>query len=369
MAAEGSACHDEMVPPTMQRIAPAVVFTPGEEGVIYRARERLGSLVEDVSFGRIGEVLGSILPVAGAMILTVRAGNPAGMSCTLDGIPARLLEAAFATAEDDAVMAVGCHIRPGVCVRAVDLVREEGGLARTAFLQAHRRHRGFGSWLALKLGERRGIGGVSHDCLLLFGGASESAPTSREARMLEAIHGDLSACLGRAGLPVHAHEPMAFQLLEENESGYAFLRRDGTVFLANRRLHQYLRSVGVALKELSREAVGRGWGIGAGSHTSRVGGLDYCLHRLPRGSHAVSEDLFLVEVPVPRWGGFPRGLTQRQRDVAMLMVTTGQSQKELAEQLGISPGTVRKHVEQVFRVCGVHSRSELCAKYGHARRD
>jgi DNA-binding NarL/FixJ family response regulator len=52
-------------------------------------------------------------------------------------------------------------------------------------------------------------------------------------------------------------------------------------------------------------------------------------------------------------------LTSRQREIAGLLSRTGLSYKEVASKLAISEGTMRKHVENVYRRVGVHSRAEL----------
>jgi len=51
------------------------------------------------------------------------------------------------------------------------------------------------------------------------------------------------------------------------------------------------------------------------------------------------------------------GLTPRQTDVAVALARTGGTNAQLAHSLGISEGTVKKHLESVFRVLGVDSRS------------
>ena len=51
------------------------------------------------------------------------------------------------------------------------------------------------------------------------------------------------------------------------------------------------------------------------------------------------------------------GLTPRQTEVAIALVHTGGTNAQLARALGISEGTVKKHLETVFRVLGVDSRA------------
>lgn len=52
------------------------------------------------------------------------------------------------------------------------------------------------------------------------------------------------------------------------------------------------------------------------------------------------------------------GLTPRQAEVGRELVRTGASNAQLAVELGMSEGTVKKHLEMMFRVLDVTSRSE-----------
>ena len=53
-------------------------------------------------------------------------------------------------------------------------------------------------------------------------------------------------------------------------------------------------------------------------------------------------------------------LTPRQQEVVALLVS-GLTAKQVAEQLYITAGSVRTHIEQIYRRLGVHSRSQLAA--------
>ena len=55
------------------------------------------------------------------------------------------------------------------------------------------------------------------------------------------------------------------------------------------------------------------------------------------------------------------GLTRREAEVALL-IAAGQSNKSIAAELRLSPHTVRRHTESVFRKVGVTSRAALSAR-------
>jgi DNA-binding CsgD family transcriptional regulator len=54
-------------------------------------------------------------------------------------------------------------------------------------------------------------------------------------------------------------------------------------------------------------------------------------------------------------------LTHREREI-LLWVGDGMSNKEIARQLGLSPGTVKLHVHSIFSKTGTRSRYALVAQ-------
>lgn len=56
------------------------------------------------------------------------------------------------------------------------------------------------------------------------------------------------------------------------------------------------------------------------------------------------------------------GLSMRQLEVLSLL-SAGRTNKEIAAAIGLSEGTVRTHLMQIFKKLHVHSRSEAVAKY------
>lgn len=56
------------------------------------------------------------------------------------------------------------------------------------------------------------------------------------------------------------------------------------------------------------------------------------------------------------------GLTVRQEDV-MAFISEGRSNKEIAAELNLTPGTVKMHLSRIYKVLGAKSRTEAIAKY------
>ncbi len=54
-------------------------------------------------------------------------------------------------------------------------------------------------------------------------------------------------------------------------------------------------------------------------------------------------------------------LTRREHEVVML-VAEGLTNAQVAERLSISPGTVRRHLENVFAKLGVRTRTAAVAR-------
>ena len=60
-------------------------------------------------------------------------------------------------------------------------------------------------------------------------------------------------------------------------------------------------------------------------------------------------------------------LTERQRQIAML-ACQGLSNKELAQMLGLTEGTVKVHLNAIYAKLGVRSKINLMVRFGTLRR-
>jgi DNA-binding NarL/FixJ family response regulator len=59
----------------------------------------------------------------------------------------------------------------------------------------------------------------------------------------------------------------------------------------------------------------------------------------------------------------PAALPRRLREIAGLLLNTGCAIKDISARLGLHEGTVRKHIERLYRAVGVNSRAELSNRF------
>jgi DNA-binding CsgD family transcriptional regulator len=150
----------------------------------------------------------------------------------------------------------------------------------------------------------------------------------------------------------HRRASQALALLEESETGLLMVDGAGVIEHATpealRLLSAYFRDYrGDLPDELA------GWLIdqrrAASPEALRVGGKDMSLRvEVVDGALLLTEER--AEPP----------LTDREREILQL-VAAGKSNAEIAEAMWISPGTVRKHLENVYEKLGVHSRTAAVA--------
>ncbi|BCX49666.1 protein/transcriptional regulator, LuxR family [Haloferula helveola] len=76
---------------------------------------------------------------------------------------------------------------------------------------------------------------------------------------------------------------------------------------------------------------------------------------------ATSEGDVAVEVPRPPAGSLVEALSKREYEV-LLHAAKRLSNREIAETLFISPGTVKRHLNNIYEKLGVHGRKEAVAK-------
>lgn len=182
--------------------------------------------------------------------------------------------------------------------------------------------------------------------------------SDRDVDMLNALAGYLAM---HHRLVMHSGRSRAMAG-EADRGGWAVLtvRSDGVIEVSSARLLSPALSSGqrvpAAVADLIPARVGSGsettsQDVTIGGerwrcvvHPSRVGPTVLLMRRLGDESAEAAQ---LRDV----------GLTPRQTDVALELARTGGTNAQLAGSLGMSAGTVKKHLEAVFRVLGVDSRT------------
>ena len=191
---------------------------------------------------------------------------------------------------------------------------------------------------------------LTHTKVFLFNRAGGHDFNERDRAVLNFLRPHLANLYEAAQARRRASESLA--LLEEADAGLVILDRAGRIEHATpealRLLSAYFRDYRNGLPE----QVAR-WLL-----EQRHATIPEPL-RVESDGHAllvrlVGGALFLEEARVPP------PLTDREREILEL-VAAGKSNAEIAETLWVAPGTVRKHLENVYEKLGVHSRTAAVA--------
>ena len=316
-------------------------------------------------------------PVVGGMIGVM--GDPMGGAAMshVVGLPSGVLEGWTSTPLPllHRMMAPLIPASPGALVS--DRTAITGAFREELALLRVMNSAGLGESAGYKVAVRAAPSGRTEHRFLTVALDAAATFNAAERELFRLLQPDVDAALSRMDVPLVASEPILAQIMEESHLGYLCTSRAGTIVELNARAHE----LASAYSSSARTEGGRGWlgrfadrmreetTHGRTWHLERPDGhasLTIRAHHLQKGVHAVTEPLtlFLLRedrpVPLPEWA--TGELSPRQRDVARQLATTGHSYKEIALSLGIAEGTLRKHVEQVYRAFDVRSRAELVTR-------
>lgn len=102
--------------------------------------------------------------------------------------------------------------------------------------------------------------------------------------------------------------------------------------------------------------------IGVDSFWYKDAGKESILNVMDRTM--AGENVFPEETPLVRLGmATNHDFTERELEILKELIT-GDSNAEIGERLGISAGTVKRHVENMLGKTGFHTRTELVAEAG-----
>ena len=191
---------------------------------------------------------------------------------------------------------------------------------------------------------------LTHTKVFLFNRAGGRDFNERDRAVLDFLRPRLANLYKAAQTRRRATQALA--LLEEADAGLVILDRIGRIEHATpealRLLTAYFRDFRSGLpEEIARWLPEQGQAPSTGP--LRVEGKEQSLL-----VHLVGDALFIEEERLAP------PLTDREREILEL-VAAGKTNAEIAETIWIAPGTVRKHLENIYEKLGVHSRTAAVA--------
>lgn len=238
---------------------------------------------------------------------------------------------------------------------------------------------GLGHPAAVKIGVRSCGADREHTYLALIQKLSDPPLTRQHRAILRRTWKDIRDAVARVRVPLIAGEPMLLQVAEERRMGLALCTLEGNTVQTNYLVHEHAReyfptassptwSAVDALAECLVKRAGDGG-------TQLVHPLASCVLRADRHllcgeTHGMGRDMVLIvtqEFDVHRLSAenvVMRRLPPRLQETARHLVHSGRSYKQIAAAMGVREGTVRKHVERLYRAVGVRSRWALARALG-----
>ena len=204
--------------------------------------------------------------------------------------------------------------------------------------------------------------------------------SEEEFALLERLAPDMRSAFSRLAVPFLRRSPVLEQVVQEQRLGAVVVTASGTVREHNepavRMLQRFASELGLLGRFTIAGAVERAlaWPVSS-AHGQRCirkqDGMQLWIaeHVLDAGPYDLPEPLRLLvfrsPTPTVAWL-HPSLLSQlrpRERDIALLLVTTGMTYAEIGGELRIATGTVRTHVARIYSTLGVGSRAELARKF------
>lgn len=230
-------------------------------------------------------------------------------------------------------------------------------------------------------------GSEDHMVIALLTGRGTRFPLSI-TKISRELTPSLQDAIFRLNLPFTIERSIHAQIAETDEAGFVCLGDDDDgIIELNQRAYELALKYGAAvgltsIRYMMRDFVElarvntktrKVWQIvhPSGRTTLQVRAYTMPKERfmLPRNLPILKfEEMDFPQMPTPAddFSVFAR-LRPREREVAIRLVTTGDSPQEIAFEWKISEKTIRKHIENIHDALGVHSRGELSALVRNSR--
>lgn len=229
-------------------------------------------------------------------------------------------------------------------------------------------HYGLGEGAGYKVTMRPGKTGQEHVFLALLTerGASFSPAA---ARRLHALRTEIRKAVALTELPFIPSTPIFGQIVAKRAQGYICVDANGNVVEANRRAHEwalaYGPQIGVSTKRERLQSFAHAVDDRQCIQSTKLyQRLEIDIHQIAGAPHDLSGETSLI-VLTERGGLHPKisNLSPARKRVAILWMFTTLLAKEIADHIGRSERTVKKHLEVIYDILNVHSREELIKQY------
>lgn len=360
---------------TMARSLPALEVSEAHQ--VEQAIARLAQIPAGADAVLILDAISSGIGGEAAMLGLFNASNPHAMSARPLRLPPELLQGWLSTTPEHVANAIVPVVQSSEgafwCESDTVMRTSRAGLRVLRDLDSH----GLGQGAGYKVMERRMPDGSVDNTFLALMTRRGKVFSPRAGMLLNALQSHLQDAICRLSLPLIPGIPILRQIVEDDRQGYICLSSRSRVMEVNRRAYDIAMLYQTELRlERRRHIVEDLAERLAGSPAkvlqimSRDGRevLEIRPYRLAKETHALQEDVTLLvlrtlEIPTLE-RGLPdrpefRLLTPTQRRVADLLINSGFSRKELASEMGVSEGTVRTHMQRLYRRLRVRSRAEL----------
>jgi len=349
-------------------------LSPQEQQMVLYAHQALMNVSTDGAPKAVFDALRTCTPIVGGLIGTFsRGGLDAIVSHTV-GLPDNVIEAWFDAPPEQLKMMMA----PIMSAAGGQLITQSMTPAMREKLDVAR------VMTAANLGESAGYrvsdtqSTARRMMFLTFALDDKVQFTPRDHIMLDLLREDIHAALNRLRVPVISSQSITAQIMENRHLGFVLVtsktaqciemnfraRELVTKFAPSARVERGKYDVSsFAMRAVFETRSKDAWVI---PHVDGIGKLEVTVHELKKEEHAIGTDMWLVmmeETEYPQQVGIFAGfaLTAREEEIAVFLVETGLSYKEIADRLGTQYHTVRTQISSIYKKCSVHSRNELVA--------
>jgi DNA-binding CsgD family transcriptional regulator len=349
-------------------------LSPQEQKMVLHAQQALQNVSTQEAPKAVFDALHTCTPIVGGLVGTFARGGLDAMVSHVVGLPDNVIQGWFDAPREqlDMMMAPLVSAARGQLITQTmaGILREKLELPRIM--------------TAANLGESAGYmvsdpqNASRRLTFLTFALDDKVEFTPRDSVVLGLLREDIHDALHRLRVPFVSYQSITAQLIENRCWGFVLVApKTAQVVEMNMRARELVSKfapsarieygkyvvTSFAMRAVFETRSKDSWMI---RHVNGTGELEVTVHELKKEEHAIADDMWLVmmdETEYPQQAGIfaEYDLTAREEEIAVFLVETGLSYKQIADRLGTKYDTVRTQILTIYRKLEVHSRSELTA--------